>query len=135
MRGGKCCFGEKGKRERSKYRRQHIIKIFRGCAYELVYISDVSVFLTYDQQDYQWKEVLYLRLRALNIQVGLCAQLQNPLAFLPQIKAPSYALSRIVWWDPVLVGAALKQIKCIFPARNRITILRSSHKQLRHCTD
>jgi len=49
MRGEKCCFEEKRKLERSRYRRQHIIKIFRGCVYELFYISDVSVFLTYGQ--------------------------------------------------------------------------------------
>jgi len=47
MRGEKCCFERKKKRERSRYRGQHIIKTFRGCAYELVYIFDVSVFLTY----------------------------------------------------------------------------------------
>lgn len=75
MRGGQCSFEEKRKRENYTYRRQLIIKILRGRAYELVYVSYVSVFLTYGQQDYRWEEALYLRLRAFNIKANqsLCA--------------------------------------------------------------
>ena len=117
MRGGKCCFEEKRKRERSRHRRHHIIiKTFRGCAYELVYISDVSVFLTYGQQDYQQKEALFLRLRALNIQAALCAQLESPLAFLLQIKLPSYALSSILV-GPRFGGGRFKFDKTYLPCQ------------------